>query len=74
MSRGLRILMELTTAAGEAVYVNPPHVRAVAHDSKGARLEFSDGPSLIVRQRAEDVASRIDRWLSAAYLGDRYDR
>lgn len=71
MSRTFRVLLELTTSDGVTVFVSPPHVRFVAPDEKGARVVFCEGESLAVRQRPEDVASRIDRWISAAYLGER---
>ena len=74
MSHRLRILLEVTARDGRTVFVNPPHVRAVLAAADGARIEYTDASSLDVRQRAEDIAARIDRWLAAAYLGDRYDR
>jgi hypothetical protein len=40
----------------------------------GACIEFCEGAALKVRDRAEVIASFVDRWLSAAYLGDRDDR
>jgi hypothetical protein len=67
----LRTVLELTSSDGRTLYVNVPHIRAVYANGTGASIEFGEGAPLNVRQRAEDIAAKIDRWISAAYLGER---
>ena len=74
MNRRLRIVMELTAEDGRTFYVNPPHIRSVTGLGKGALVSFGDGAPLKVLERPENVAAEIDRWMSAAYLGERRER
>ena len=67
----MRVVLVLTDTEGHTVWVSPAHVRSVRAEGKGARVEFSDGEAMKVRQQPEDIAKWIDRWLSAAYLGER---
>jgi hypothetical protein len=67
MSR-LRAMVEVVTAEGSRVFINPAHVRSIVVAEGGARLEFGGDQATVVRQRSEEVAAVVDRWL-AAYLG-----
>jgi hypothetical protein len=66
-----RTVLELTSNDGRTLYVNIPHIRAVYANGTVASIELGEGTPLNVRQRAEDIAATIDRWISAAYLRER---
>jgi hypothetical protein len=70
----LRIVLQLTAEDGRVFYVNPPHIRSVTGDEKGALVNFADGPPLKVRERPESIAADVDRWMAAVYYGERSER
>ena len=67
----LRILLQLTAEDGRVFYVSPPHVQSITGTDKGALVHFCEGEPLKVRERPEVIAGEIDRWMAAAYLGER---
>ena len=70
----LRIVMQLTAEDGRVYFVNPPHIRAVTGDGRGALVTFADGPPMKVQERPEVIAKEIDRWMVAVYFGERSER
>jgi len=63
--------MQLTAEDGRIYFVNPPHIRSVTGDGRGALVNFGDGPSMKVLERPETIAAEIDRWMVAVYFGER---